>query len=131
MVCLLLFVNDAATTKTQTYLHDLSRHYALPILASPIMSALPNRAGSTRSATSDGTAGLWTKRGAMPAATCLPSTSGSTAVRSPGFSARASKIERAHICTPVTNAHLVCRLLLEKNNTAKTYRTGKHDQHNI
>src|SRR3546814_6725011 len=25
------------------------------------------------------------------------------------------KIGRAHVCTPVTNAHLVCRLLLEKN----------------
>src|SRR3546814_8749241 len=27
------------------------------------------------------------------------------------------KIGRAHVCTPVTNAHLVCRLLLEKNNS--------------
>src|SRR3546814_9664165 len=27
-----------------------------------------------------------------------------------------SEIGRAHVCTPVTNAHLVCRLLLEKNN---------------
>src|SRR3546814_5405258 len=26
------------------------------------------------------------------------------------------KIGRAHVCTPVTNAQLVCRLLLEKNN---------------
>src|SRR3546814_12350403 len=26
------------------------------------------------------------------------------------------KIGRAHVWTPVTNAHLVCRLLLEKNN---------------
>src|SRR3546814_10460612 len=26
-----------------------------------------------------------------------------------------SEIGRAHVCTPVTNAHLVCRLLLEKN----------------
>src|SRR3546814_10430612 len=26
----------------------------------------------------------------------------------------AEKIGRAHVCTPVTNAHLVCRLLLEK-----------------
>src|SRR3546814_5786199 len=26
----------------------------------------------------------------------------------------AGKIGRAHVCTPVTNAHLVCRLLLEK-----------------
>src|SRR3546814_4085947 len=25
-----------------------------------------------------------------------------------------SEIGRAHVCTPVTNAHLVCRLLLEK-----------------
>src|SRR3546814_6661472 len=26
------------------------------------------------------------------------------------------EIGRAHVCTPVTNAHLVCRLLLEQNN---------------
>src|SRR3546814_2755350 len=26
------------------------------------------------------------------------------------------KIGRAHVCTPVTNAHLVCRLLLQKKN---------------
>src|SRR3546814_7618381 len=31
------------------------------------------------------------------------------------------EIGRAHVCTPVTNAHLVCRLLLEKkNNTQKS-----------
>src|SRR3546814_3521578 len=30
-------------------------------------------------------------------------------------SATRPKIGRAHVCTPVTNAHLVCRLLLEKN----------------
>src|SRR3546814_10057411 len=28
----------------------------------------------------------------------------------------ADKIGRAHVCTPITNAHLVCRLLLEKQN---------------
>src|SRR3546814_9495389 len=28
------------------------------------------------------------------------------------------EIGRAHVCTPVTNAHLVCRLLLEKKQTA-------------
>src|SRR3546814_2914272 len=27
------------------------------------------------------------------------------------------EIGRAHVCNPVTNAHLVCRLVLEKNNT--------------
>src|SRR3546814_4185925 len=29
-----------------------------------------------------------------------------------------AKIGRAHVCTPVTNAHLVCRLLLAKNKSA-------------
>src|SRR3546814_10545018 len=28
--------------------------------------------------------------------------------------ASSAEIGRAHVCTPVTNAHLVCRLLLEK-----------------
>src|SRR3546814_10064866 len=35
------------------------------------------------------------------------------------------EIGRAHVCTPVTNAHLVCRLLLEKkkpdNTVTQTY----------
>src|SRR3546814_7192901 len=30
-----------------------------------------------------------------------------------------AKIGREHVCTPVTNAHLVCRLLLEKKNKHK------------
>src|SRR3546814_9378207 len=33
------------------------------------------------------------------------------------------EIGRAHVCTPVTNAHLVCRLLLEKKKTKKLERT--------
>src|SRR3546814_4734159 len=28
-----------------------------------------------------------------------------------------AEIGRAHVCTPVTNAHLVCRLLLDNKNT--------------
>src|SRR3546814_2185604 len=36
--------------------------------------------------------------------------------RVPGAAALAAQIGRAHVCTPVTNAHLVCRLLLEKKN---------------
>src|SRR3546814_6000362 len=28
---------------------------------------------------------------------------------------KTNKIGRAHVCTQVTNAHIVCRLLLEKN----------------
>src|SRR3546814_9678728 len=39
---------------------------------------------------------------------------------------KADQIGRAHVCTPVTNAHLVCRLLLEKkkqttNTTRQTH----------
>src|SRR3546814_7920431 len=38
--------------------------------------------------------------------------------RGPSYEAlgRCCQIGRAHVCTPVTNAHLVCRLLLEKQN---------------
>src|SRR3546814_10411412 len=32
---------------------------------------------------------------------------------------RTGKIGRGHVCTPVTNAHLVCRLLLEKKKQTK------------
>src|SRR3546814_8016983 len=32
----------------------------------------------------------------------------------------AQQIGRAHVCTSVTNAHLVCRLLIEKPNTQPT-----------
>src|SRR3546814_9656280 len=31
--------------------------------------------------------------------------------------AAGQQIGRAHVCTPVTNAHLVCRLLLDKTKT--------------
>src|SRR3546814_1298243 len=34
-------------------------------------------------------------------------------------------IGRAHVLTPVTNAHLVCRLLLEKKKQHTTYYTTK------
>src|SRR3546814_1117328 len=42
----------------------------------------------------------------------------------PGKNKRAPKIGRAHVLTPVTNAHLVCRLLLEKKKNTNT----KHKQ---
>src|SRR3546814_8367421 len=32
------------------------------------------------------------------------------------------EIGRAHVCTPVNNAHLVCRLLLEKKHTHRKQR---------
>src|SRR3546814_1286271 len=35
---------------------------------------------------------------------------------------RLAQIGRAHVCTPVTNAHLVCRLLRKTNKTLQTGR---------
>src|SRR3546814_3557790 len=34
-----------------------------------------------------------------------------------------AEIGRAHVCTPVTNAHLVCRLLLAKKNRNDDHST--------
>src|SRR3546814_7095048 len=45
-------------------------------------------------------------------ATCRPGSNGSPPPSRPGR----IQIGRAHVRTPVTNAHLVCRLLLEKKN---------------
>src|SRR3546814_1427191 len=36
------------------------------------------------------------------------------------LTADAVEIGRAHVCTPVTNAHLLCRLLLEKKTFPNT-----------
>src|SRR3546814_7474942 len=36
-----------------------------------------------------------------------------------------TEIGRAHVCTPVTNAHIVCRLLLEKKKHNSTYKHVK------
>src|SRR3546814_5889441 len=62
--------------------------------------------------------------------------------RSPGFGLRRlvfgagpdgqqmGQIGRAHVCTPVTNAQLVCRLLLEKKkyNDLNTYTNAQLDK---
>src|SRR3546814_9423660 len=38
--------------------------------------------------------------------------------------AREQQIGRAHVCTPVTNAQLVCRRLLEKKKTTNVNKLG-------
>src|SRR3546814_5587447 len=40
--------------------------------------------------------------------------------------APAEEIGRAHVWTPVTNAHLVCRLLLEKKKDTITYHNNTY-----
>src|SRR3546814_984957 len=37
------------------------------------------------------------------------------------------QIVRAHVCTPATNAHIVCRLLLEKKMRCTRRHTSEHD----
>src|SRR3546814_5709085 len=39
---------------------------------------------------------------------------------------RAIEIGRAHVRTPVTNAHLVCRILHDKHNTSQHTTTNSH-----
>src|SRR3546814_3590301 len=48
-----------------------------------------------------------------------------------GWQGGTYKSGRAHVCTPVTNAHLVCRLLLEKKNknSQVTARSTHVDNH--
>src|SRR3546814_15028339 len=41
-------------------------------------------------------------------------------------SVEGAEIGRAHVCTPVTNAHLVCRLLLENTNTYEHHVRRHH-----
>src|SRR3546814_10324649 len=39
-----------------------------------------------------------------------------------------TEVGRAHVCTPVTNAHLVCRLLLGKNTNIISNDVRKHSR---
>src|SRR3546814_8837011 len=47
----------------------------------------------------------------------------------PYLAAFVVKIGRAHVCTPVTNAHLVCRLLLEKKKKTADVLTTINNTH--
>src|SRR3546814_8410303 len=44
---------------------------------------------------------------------------------------RVPEIGRAHVCTPVTNAHHVCRLLLEKKNKNNGQKHTQDTAHNL
>src|SRR3546814_8719921 len=44
-----------------------------------------------------------------------------------GGGQQANEIGRAHVCTPVTNAHLVCRLLLDKKLQQHQTRLELHN----
>src|SRR3546814_4153015 len=67
---------------------------------------------------------------ALPAPTMITSAPESAALlikssRGDAWTRPGRQIGRAHVWTPVTNAHLVCRLLLEKK------KKNKRNKHNI
>src|SRR3546814_4573944 len=112
---IVLCLYATATTEIYTYGHTLSRHDALPILPSCKFlvptSALQYRATRCRSCRS------WSScRGGAPSSRSADASS----------SCGPRQIGRAHVLTPVTNAHFVCRLLLEKITTL-----SKHLNKNI
>src|SRR3546814_957728 len=70
---------------------------------------------------------------AWPCATCLSMYSLATSPKvlaalntAISFSCLRSRSEE-HTLTPVTNAHLVCRLLLEKKKHTHTYKSSTHE----
>src|SRR3546814_16309056 len=98
------FFNDTATPDIYTYLHTLSLHDALPILlrlrkcsaiiwSAAVKPALASTRNSTTSASSMASSDCSAIFSSMPCS---------------------SRSEEHTSETPVTNAHLVCRLLLEK-----------------
>src|SRR3546814_5131345 len=125
------FFNDTTTTEIYTYVHTLSLHDSLPI--SHWRVALQNeRNVSAETCLEIAQFHVRVRRGAEAAAATYGSRDGNCKrdpVRRPAM--RRSdlrtdrhkrknglystyEIGRAHVWTPVTNAHLVCRLLLEK-----------------
>src|SRR3546814_1888185 len=76
----------------------------------------------TRDAAASARASGWPKRATWRAEARVRS----ARLRPRGACQENAEIGRAHVCTPVTNAHLVCRLLLEKQTTRTT--TTTHSQ---
>src|SRR3546814_5425555 len=104
---------DTPTTEIYAYSHTLSLHEALPIC--PKFNRL--------------------KRGATVFSP-TPRRKSPTRVRPwppPRHASRPLKAEigRAHVRTPVTNAHLVCRLLLEKNTKESLAFIHQIERHNV
>src|SRR3546814_7548017 len=100
-MCFFCF-NDTATTQIYTYLHTLSLHDALPIwLVIGVGVNVTSFPRETR----------------VPASSlhfegCPPDVTAVDLLEA--FGRHLLARSEAHTSTPVTNAHLVCRLLLEK-----------------
>src|SRR3546814_7841026 len=91
MYTLFFFFNDTATTDIYTYLHTLSLHYALPIFFLASCTRIGDNARQGNGYEQE--------------------------ERQEGY--RKHHRSEEHTSDPVTNAHLVCRLLLEKKKKNK------------
>src|SRR3546814_5724232 len=98
------FFNDPATTEIYTYRHTLSLHEAVPIFR------------LTWIARGEGRRQIHERQRADSASEGRDGFAAADAQLGRG-GARAAGDWKSTVCTPVTNAHLVCRLLLEKKNT--------------
>src|SRR3546814_2330892 len=124
---MLFFFNDTATTALYTYCHTLSLHDALPIWLDRHCRgvAKPGRIGPMRASSGvhlpDHRAIGFGGHSALGDVAVGPDAD----IEHPSVRAGGGEIGRAHVLTPVTNAHLVCRLLLEKKTTRMntTYHT--------
>src|SRR3546814_20549347 len=99
----LLFCNDTATTDIYTYGHILSLHDARPIYRRRCRRSCTQAHSTRPSASQTCFHDLRAFSRVASAASCGHSVAGFGMLR---------EIGRAHVCTPVTNAHIVCRLLL-------------------
>src|SRR3546814_6839187 len=88
------FVNDTTTTDIYTYRPTLSLHDARPISVALYSGGIP-----------------------MPSFDVVSE----LAKHEVTNAVDNATIGRAHVCTPVTHSHLVCRLLLEKKKKNTTY----------
>src|SRR3546814_7714289 len=111
---LLCVVIEPETTEIDTYLHTLSLHDALPISAFRRQRRPEQETHQDRRAAPPSEHALRARYVAPISGDDDPD--GHEQDRAELDQQELLQIGRAHVCTPVTNAHLVCRLLLEKKN---------------
>src|SRR3546814_2481486 len=133
MLLYIFFFNDTATTEIYTYLHTLSLHDALPISVHQHLAArlVDHHRGASGGVEVDELVAAFPRRFAhqfisdalfaqQKTDLARKGTERELIELPHGSGIAAAEIGRAHVGTPVTNAHLVCRLLIETKTTTNT-----------
>src|SRR3546814_21173115 len=105
-----VFFDDTVSTEINPYGHTLSRRDARPIG----FGAGKGQLGASGAVVAPQ---KWSLLGGL--AIYQQSVAGDDDRRDVRLLTVQPKIGRAHVCTPVTNSPLVCRLLLDKKNTTQ------------